>query len=179
MPTLAIVDGVMMQISDGGHPPPHAHAEISGDVAQIAIAPVPVMRGRLPPSKHAASAGLGGNSSCGPDGAMVCCSRNAKAWETTMSRVLRIVAAGPALYGALKITREDTHTALADLQPVLCDGDVFGFPRNAPEMFDDVRIDDAGRRVFWIDGDGDEIDFGSESLRKRADSQATILQLAS
>jgi hypothetical protein len=85
----------------------------------------------------------------------------------------------PVLYGVLKIVWRDGHAALVDLRPVISDGAIFAFLRDDPANFAKVRIDEHGHRIVWIDGDGDEIDFGSDGLRKRAERQSEILRLAS
>jgi hypothetical protein len=51
MPTIAIVDGVKIQMFYGDHTPPHFHAIIGGDEILIAIRSLDVIRGSLPPAK--------------------------------------------------------------------------------------------------------------------------------
>jgi hypothetical protein len=51
MPTVAIVDGVKIQFFPREHPPPHFHAVITEHRAQIEIASLRVINGRLPPAK--------------------------------------------------------------------------------------------------------------------------------
>jgi hypothetical protein len=34
-------------------------------------------------------------------------------------------------------------------------------------------------KIVWLDDEGEEVDFGSDSLRRRAERQAEILRLAS
>lgn len=50
MPTIAIVDGVKIQIFFDDHTPPHFHAVLGGDEALIAIRTLDVIRGALPPA---------------------------------------------------------------------------------------------------------------------------------
>ncbi len=50
MPTIAIVDGVTIQMFYDDHAPPHFHAIIGGDEALIAIRSLDVIRGSLPPA---------------------------------------------------------------------------------------------------------------------------------
>lgn len=47
MPTLAIIDGVKIQIYFDDHPPPHFHAAHDGEIVQIGIADLDVLRGSL------------------------------------------------------------------------------------------------------------------------------------
>ena len=51
MPTVAIVDGVKIQLFAREHPPPHFHAVFAEHRAQIEIASLRVVKGRLPPAK--------------------------------------------------------------------------------------------------------------------------------
>ncbi len=54
MPTVAIVEGVKIQLFAQEHPPPHFHAVFAEYRAQIEIGSLRVLRGRLPPAKLAA-----------------------------------------------------------------------------------------------------------------------------
>ena len=51
MPTIAIVDGVKIQMFYDDHTPPHFHALLGGEEALIAISSLDVIRGSLPPAK--------------------------------------------------------------------------------------------------------------------------------
>jgi hypothetical protein len=51
MPTIAIVDGVKIQLFYNGHGPAHFHAIIGGTEVLIAIRTLEVMRGAMPPGK--------------------------------------------------------------------------------------------------------------------------------
>ena len=96
-----------------------------------------------------------------------------------MNEIIRMKAVEPVLYGVLKITWLDGFEAIVDLRPVIADGDVFEFLRKTPARFDEVKLEEYGHSIFWLDDDGDEVDFGSDSLRRRAIRQAEILRLAS
>ena len=52
MPTIAIVDGVKIQMFYDDHTPPHFHAIVSGREVLIAIRSLDVIRGSLPPAKQ-------------------------------------------------------------------------------------------------------------------------------
>ena len=52
MPTIAIVDGVEIQMFDNDHAPPHFHAILGGDELLVAIANLDVIRRSLPSAKH-------------------------------------------------------------------------------------------------------------------------------
>jgi hypothetical protein len=51
MPTVAIVEGVKIQFYPGEHPPAHFHAVFAEYRAQIDIASLSVIKGRLPRAK--------------------------------------------------------------------------------------------------------------------------------
>ncbi len=52
MPTIAIVDGVKIQMFYDDHYPAHFHAIIGGSEMLIAIRSLDVIRGSLPPAKQ-------------------------------------------------------------------------------------------------------------------------------
>jgi hypothetical protein len=96
-----------------------------------------------------------------------------------MTEIIRIEAVEPIIFGVLKIEWRDGFIGVVDLRPVIGDGEMFAFLRQTPSRFLDVRLEEYGHKVFWLDDEGDEIDFGSDSLRRRAERQAEILRLAS
>jgi hypothetical protein len=51
MPTIAIVDGVKIQMFYNNHTPAHFHAILGGDECLVAIRDLGVMRGSLPSGK--------------------------------------------------------------------------------------------------------------------------------
>jgi len=51
IPTIAIVDGVKIQIFYNDHVPAHFHAILADDEVLVAIASLDVIRGSLPPAK--------------------------------------------------------------------------------------------------------------------------------
>ena len=48
MPTVAVVDGVKIELYFDEHPPPHFHVKIAGYRAQVSIDALSVIRGELP-----------------------------------------------------------------------------------------------------------------------------------
>lgn len=96
-----------------------------------------------------------------------------------MSEITRVRSVEPVLYGVVKIVWLDGFEGIVDLRPVIAVGDLFAFLRDAPERFRSVSLDEFGHSIRWIDDEGDEVDFGSDSLRRRAERQAEILRLAS
>ena len=49
MPRIANLDGVLIRIHHGDHPPPHLHARYQGDEAKIELRVFRVIDGKLPP----------------------------------------------------------------------------------------------------------------------------------
>ena len=56
---------------------------------------------------------------------------------------------------------------------------IIAFLRAEPHVFDEVKCEECGGEIDWLDPEGDEIDFGSDALGHRAERQAEILRLAS
>jgi hypothetical protein len=96
-----------------------------------------------------------------------------------MTDIIAMHSAEPVIFGVVKIVWKDGFAGIVDLRPLLAKGEMFEFLRVNPARFDDLRLEDHGHKIFWIDDQGDEIDFGSESLRQRAERQASLLHLAS
>ena len=96
-----------------------------------------------------------------------------------MTDIVRMKFVEPVLYGVVKIVWTDGYEAVVDLRPVLSDGEMFEFLRRSPARFDSVTLSEYGHSIVWLDDEGDEIDFGADSLRRRAERQAAILRLAS
>jgi hypothetical protein len=178
VPTVAVVDGVKILFYAGDHPPAHFHAIFAEYEAKIAIEDLVVDRGRLPPGKLRAVLRLGVD----PEGAVAVRleygSGEAQAREDRLTDIIRMASAAPVLYGVVKIAWQDGYEGIVDLRSVIGDGDVFEFLRRSPERFLDVRLDQYGHRLFWTDDDGDEVDFGTESLRRRAERQFELLRAA-
>lgn len=83
------------------------------------------------------------------------------------------------MFGVVKIVWKDGFAGVVDLRPVLAKGEMFEFLRARPARFDDLKLEDYGHSIFWLDDQGDEIDFGSDSLRRDAERQASIPHNAS
>ncbi|MGL5114774.1 MAG: hypothetical protein ACRC7G_09135 [Beijerinckiaceae bacterium] len=96
-----------------------------------------------------------------------------------MAEIVRMQSVESVLNGVLKIVWRDGFAGVVDLRSILARGDMFAFLRNDPARFATVALEEYGHKIFWLDDDGDEIDFGSSSLRERAERQAEILRLAS
>lgn len=96
-----------------------------------------------------------------------------------MTEIIRMESVEPIIYGVVKIVWTDGFAGVVDLRPLISSGEMFAFLRETPERFNDLKLEEYGHKIYWIDDDGDEIDFGSTSLRKRAERQAELLRLAS
>jgi hypothetical protein len=96
-----------------------------------------------------------------------------------MNEIVRMKSVEAVLYGVVKIAWMDGYEAIVDLRPVISEGEMFEFLRRSPDRFDRVKLSEFGHSIVWLDDEGDEIDFGSDSLRRRAERQAAILRLAS
>ncbi|WGJ13080.1 DUF2442 domain-containing protein [Methylocapsa sp. D3K7] len=96
-----------------------------------------------------------------------------------MSEIVRMKSVESVLHGVVKIVWLDGYEAIVDLRPVLAEGEVFESLRDSPERFNSVKLAEFGHAITWRDSHDDEIDFGSDQLRRRAERQAEILRLAS
>jgi len=88
-------------------------------------------------------------------------------------------SAEPVIFGVVKIVWNDGFAGIVDLRPLLAKGVMFEFLRAHPGRFDELKLEEHGHKIFWLDDQGDEIDFGSDTLRQRAERQAGLLHLAS
>jgi Protein of unknown function (DUF2442) len=99
--------------------------------------------------------------------------------RAVVNNIVRMNLVEPVLYGVVKIAWMDGYEAVVDLRPVISEGETFEFLRRSPDRFDQVKLSEFGHSIYWLDDEGDEIDFGAGSLRSRAERQAAILRLAS
>ena len=103
--------------------------------------------------------------------------RRRKPWENRMTEIPRIVAAQPVIHGVLKIQWDDGYEGIVDLRPVIARGKIFTYLQKA-ENFEKLQIGEYGHGILWINENGEEIDFGSDSLRQRAEKQAELHRVA-
>jgi hypothetical protein len=96
-----------------------------------------------------------------------------------MTDIIAMQSAEPVIFGVIKILWKDGFAGIVDLRPLLTKGEMFEFLRVAPARFDQLKLEEHGHKIYWLDDEGDEIDFGSDSLRQRAERQAGLLHLAS
>ena len=96
-----------------------------------------------------------------------------------MTDLIVMQSAEPVIYGVVKIIRNDGFAGVVDLRPLLAKGEMFEFLRADPARFDGLKLEEHGHKIFWLDDQGGETDFGADSLRQRAERQASLLHLAS
>ena len=94
-----------------------------------------------------------------------------------MTDIPRIVTAEPVIHGVLKVQWDDGYAGIVDLRPVIALGKVFMYLQN-PENFGKLQIGECGHGIVWMNDDGEEIDFGTGSLRQRAEKQAELHRIA-
>jgi Protein of unknown function (DUF2442) len=94
-----------------------------------------------------------------------------------MMPILRIVSAEPVIQGVLKITWDDGCEGLVDLRPVIAKGRIFTYLQDRAR-FRSVQVGEYGHSIYWIDDEGNEIDFGADGLRTTAEKQAALHALA-
>jgi hypothetical protein len=94
-----------------------------------------------------------------------------------VSEIARIVSAEPVIHGVLKIVWNDGYEGVVDLRPVIARGKIFTYLAS-PDHFRDVRVGEYGHSIYWVNDEGNEIDFGTDSLRETAEKQAEMHALA-
>ena len=90
-----------------------------------------------------------------------------------MIEIPRIVAAEPVIHGVLKIQWDDGYAGIVDLRPVIARGKIFTYLQEA-KNFEKLKIGEYGHGIVWVNDAGEEIDFGADSLRQRAEKQAEL-----
>jgi hypothetical protein len=95
-----------------------------------------------------------------------------------MKKLPRIVVAEPVIHGVLKIVWNDGYEGIVDLRPTIARGKIFTYLKR-PENFRKVRVSEYGHSIEWKNSKGEEIDFGADSLRAKAESQAKLHQVVS
>jgi hypothetical protein len=90
-----------------------------------------------------------------------------------MTEIARITSAEAVIHGVLKIRWDDGYSGVVDLRPVIARGGVFAYLQD-PERFRTVEVAEFGHALVWTTETGDAIDFGADSLRRRAELQAEL-----
>jgi len=94
-----------------------------------------------------------------------------------MTEISRIVAAEAVIHGVLKIQWDDGYAGIVDLRPVIARGKIFAYLQKL-ENFEKLTIGEYGHGIVWLNDEGEEIDFGADSLRQRAENQAELHRVA-
>jgi len=95
-----------------------------------------------------------------------------------MNKLPRIASVEPVIHGVLKIVWTDGYEGVVDLRPTIARGRIFTYLQN-PRNFKKVKKDEYGHSISWINEKGEEIDFGADSLRTKAENQARLNEVAS
>lgn len=90
----------------------------------------------------------------------------------------RIVSAEPVIHGVLKIVWNDGYEGVVDLRPTIARGRIFTYLQK-PKNFQKVQVSEYGHSIEWINEKGEEIDFGADTLRLKAENQARLNEVAS
>jgi hypothetical protein len=98
--------------------------------------------------------------------------------QNRMKKLPRIVSAQPVIHGVLKIIFTDGYEGVVDLRPTIARGRIFTYLQN-PKNFAKVRVSEYGHSIEWINEKGEEIDFGADTLRSKAENQARLNEIAS
>ncbi len=93
------------------------------------------------------------------------------------TNISRVLAAEPVIHGVLKIQWDDGYAEIVDLRPVIARGKVFTYLQE-PKNFEKLKIGEYGHGIVWVNDQGEEIDFGADSLRQRAEKQAELHRVA-
>ena len=91
-----------------------------------------------------------------------------------MKKLPRITLAEPVAHGVLKIVWNEGYEGIVDLRPTIARGKIFRCLQNA-ENFSRVRLSEFGHAVEWTNDDGEQIDFGADTLRSKAENQSTTV----
>jgi hypothetical protein len=98
--------------------------------------------------------------------------------QTRVKKLPRIVLAQPIIHGVLKLVWTDGYESVVDLRPTIARGRIFTYLQS-PKNFAKVRVSEYGHSIEWINDKGEEIDFGADTLRAKAENQARLNEVAS
>jgi hypothetical protein len=98
--------------------------------------------------------------------------------QNRVKKLPRIVSAQPVIHGVLKIAWNDGYEGVVDLRPTIARGRIFTYLQN-PKNFAKVRVSEFGHSIEWKNEKGEDIDFGADTLRSKAENQARLNEVAS
>src|SRR5262245_40820111 len=87
-----------------------------------------------------------------------------------VKKLPRIVTAEPVIHGVLKIVWNDGYEGVVDLRPTIARGRIFTYLQKSKNFFQ-VRVSQYGHSIEWMNEKGQEIDFGADTLRLKAENQ--------
>jgi hypothetical protein len=90
-----------------------------------------------------------------------------------MKKLPRIASAEPVIHGVLKIVWTDGYEGIVDLRPVIDRGRIFTYLQDK-DNFAKLKVDEYGHSIGWVNDKGEEIDFGADSLREKAENQEKL-----
>lgn len=88
------------------------------------------------------------------------------------------MSATPVIHGVLKVVWNDGYEGIVDLRPTIARGRIFTYLQDR-KNFTKVRVSEYGHSIEWINDKGEEIDFGADTLRTKAENQARLNEVAS
>jgi hypothetical protein len=98
--------------------------------------------------------------------------------QNRVRKLPRITTAEPIIHGVLKIVWTDGYEGVVDLRPTIARGKIFTYLQDA-KNFAKVRVGEYGHSIEWTNKRGEEIDFGADTLRAKAENQARLNEVAS
>ena len=98
--------------------------------------------------------------------------------QNQVKKLPRVVSAQPVIHGVLKIVWTDGYEGVVDLRPTIARGRIFTYLQN-PKNFEKVHVSEYGHSIEWVNERGEEIDFGADTLRSKAENQARLNEVAS
>lgn len=93
-----------------------------------------------------------------------------------MKSLPRILSAEVVIHGVLKIVWRDGYEGVVDLRPAIDRGRIFTYLQDAAN-FRKLKVDEHGHSIGWLNDAGEEIDFGADNLRAKAENQAKLHKL--
>ena len=73
---------------------------------------------------------------------------------------------------------EEALWIVVDLRPTIARGRILSYLQDR-KNFAKVRVSEYGHSIEWINEKGEEIDFGADTLRSKAENQARLNEVAS
>jgi len=98
--------------------------------------------------------------------------------KNRVKKLPRIITAEPVIHGVLKIVWNDGYEGVVDLRPTIARGRIFTYLQK-PKSFVKVQVSEYGHSIERINERGEEIDFGGDTLRLKAENQAQLNKIAS